>query len=80
MNNLAQINLFEYYLKTVEKRLHLCLEKGIPNWNIAIDLNLNKFGRKLAIEIYDKINLFKNEFGNTLMRVIFFMIELKKYF
>jgi hypothetical protein len=67
MNNNGQLTPFEYYLKTVEKRLIFCLEKGIPNWKIAIDLNLNQFGKKLAIDIYDRLGLFKNKFENTLI-------------
>ena len=67
MNNFSQMTPFEYYINTIDKKLQLCQEKGIPNWNIAIDLDINKFGRKLAVDIYDKLSLLKNKYENTLM-------------
>lgn len=66
-NNYSKHTSFEYYLNTLERRLNLCIEKGIPTWNIAIDLNMNRFGKKLSIDIYDKLNLIKNKFDNTLL-------------
>ncbi len=67
MSNSLQLKPFDYYLQTVERRLLYCLEKGIPNWKIAIDLNLDQFGKKLSIDIYDGLKLFKNKFDNTLI-------------
>ena len=67
MNNLSQMTPFDYYLNTIDRRLQLCLEKGIPSWNIAIDLDMNKFSKKLAIDIYDKLSLIKNKYDNTLI-------------
>ena len=58
---------FDYYLNTIDRRLQLCLDKGIPSWNIAVDLDINKFGRKLAIDIYDRLSLLKNKYDNTLI-------------
>jgi hypothetical protein len=57
----------EVYINSLKKRLTSCMDKGILNSNIAIDLNLEMFTNKFLLELYTNLDKIKNTFDNALM-------------
>jgi hypothetical protein len=57
----------DVYINSLKKRLTYCMDKGILNSNIAIDLNLEMFTNKFLLELYTNLNKIKNTFDNVLI-------------
>lgn len=57
----------DVYINSLKKRLTYCMDKGILNSNIAIDLNLEMFTNKFLLELYKNLNKIKNTFDNILI-------------
>jgi hypothetical protein len=44
------------FIKNINTRLNICKENGISNWKIAIDLELNKFSKSFAFNVYENLD------------------------
>jgi hypothetical protein len=63
----SSLPALEIYINSLKKRLTSCMDKGILNSNIAIDLNLEMFTNKFLLELYTNLHKIKNTFDNILM-------------